>query len=166
MKVFLDTCVLVRLSTKGETAPLFYLAMQDGDFTLVTSAYSLQEAFRTIADPGWPPKSALAFLVNVGQLIFAGRLDVMLEDVPIRWDDPTLPVCSDPGDVPIILAAQAKECDVLVSDDKAVLGAKSPVRCVRVSDLVSELQGRIQVLNEAMPGFGSDAAASKEPQGE
>lgn len=105
----------------------------------VTSKYALDETLRTMMDPKWPPKATLTTLMHIGNLLFVDALYIHLDDVPIPEDGSADGLCEDPEDIPIILAAVAAKCDVLLTTDKKVLKSRSPVRCLRPDELASEI---------------------------
>lgn len=165
--MFLDSCLLVRLSKRGTMGPLVSLATLGG-IQFVTSKYAMDEMFKTMMDPAWPPKAAIATIVTVGYLVTLDCLHFVLDDMPRARIDAAIAagLCDDIADVPIILAAEQASCDYLLTTDIKILESRVTVRCLRPEDLIAEVKQAVLTLAQSLDVAAATQEQAVAPEGD
>lgn len=125
MRVVLDTnVVLSGMLRKNSPADLLRQAWEDRRFTLVTSAWQLEELRRVSR---YPRLQRYLRPHEVGSLVGQIRRRAIVLEVL-----PAVEASSDPDDDPILATALAGEAEWLVTGDKGDLLTIGTVRRVRI----------------------------------
>ncbi len=111
MKIVLDTGILIAALITVETPPdKIYQAWKRSCFKLFTTEWQLEE-FRRVSR--YPKLRQYITASEAGQMVNALR-----QKAVVLTHLPTVDLCKDPGDNPILSIALAAEADFLVSGDK------------------------------------------------
>ena len=111
MRVILDTNILISaLMTRGTPPDQLYEAWRDGRYTLLTSAYQLEEVRRVTR------RNGVRFRIHPAE---AGRMVNDLKTLArLVHPLPNVDVSPDPFDNYLLALAEAGQADLLVTGDK------------------------------------------------
>jgi putative PIN family toxin of toxin-antitoxin system len=111
MRVVLDTGILIAALITTETPPdKIYRAWKKKQFELITSEWQLEE-FRRVSR--YPKLKKFINPVEAGQMINGIKLNAF-----VYQSLPTVDLCKDPDDNPILAIALESAADFLVTGDK------------------------------------------------
>ncbi len=127
MRIVLDTCILISALITVDTPPdKIYLAWKKKRFDLFTSEWQLNE-FRCVSR--YPKLQPFINAVEAGQMLNSIKIKAFVYPAL-----PTVDLCQDPDDNPILAIALESKADFLVTGDKRDLLS---MECVGATPIIS-----------------------------